>query len=264
MFFIPGELISALTFPGVMLHEWAHEFFCKRLGVAVHEVKYFQLGKKVAGYVIHEIPSTYKQTFWISVGPLLINSLVAVLLSFVALQIKSDGWLLYVFFWLAVSAGMHSFPSDQDMSNIQERSKAALKEGGSFFHYLSFPFVWLVWLGNKLRIVWFDAIWAFMLVSIGGGFNAITDDQQDKLFSQVSICKAQVAELESQTDKDITTLDNMEVQANQYKNDNDEENYNKLIDPYNTLLAKVKEESSSYETQLTACNNLVDKYNANR
>lgn len=61
MFFIPGELISALTFPGVILHEWAHKLFCKRLGVKVLEVKYFQIGKKVAGYVVHE-PPYYLQT----------------------------------------------------------------------------------------------------------------------------------------------------------------------------------------------------------
>ena len=268
MFFIPGALISALTFPGVVLHEWAHKFFCDRLGVKVHAVKYFQLGKKVAGYVIHEIPTTYKQTFWVSVGPLLVNSLTAILLSFIASQTVSNGWLIYVLFWLAISAGMNSFPSDQDMKHIQEGSKNALKEGGSFFHYLAFPFVWLIWLGNKLKIIWFDAIWAFMLISIGGGFNTITkdvaNDQQNNLSVQIDTCKTTITELGNQVNSDQTILDNMDTQMTQYQNSGDKTDYNNLVDPYNTLLAKIKEESSNYKTQKTACNNLVDKYNTSQ
>lgn len=268
MFFIPGALISALTFPGVILHEWAHEVFCKWLGVKVHEVKYFQIGKKVAGYVLHEPPTTYKQTFWISVGPLLVNSLVAILLSFIASQTVADGWFMYILFWLAISAGMNSFPSDHDMEHIKQGSKTALKEGGSFFHYLAFPFVWLIWIGNKLKVIWFDAIWAFMLISVGGGFNSITKDitsnQQSNLSAQIDTCKATVTELGNQVDSDQTAFDNMDTKINQYKNAGDETNYNNLVDPYNALLAKLKEESTNYETQRTACNNLIDQYNANR
>ena len=267
MFFIPGQLIALLTFPGVILHEWAHEFFCKRLGVKVIEVKYFQFWKKVAGYVTHEIPKTYKQTFWISIGPLLVNSFTAILASFIARQIVSGGWLWYLLLWLAISAGIHSFPSDHDMSHISSASKSAIKEGGSFLHYLAFPFVWLIWIANKLSIIWFDAIWAIFLVSIGGGFgsfNDITTTQQDKLSAQIDTCKSTLATLGTQEGNDQIVLDNMDNQMTTYKNSNDETNYNNLVNPYNTLLTKVKDENSSYETQLTTCNNLIDQYNSNQ
>lgn len=268
MFFIPGQLIAALTFPGVILHEWAHKFFCEKLGVPIHEVKYFQLGKKVAGYVRHEAPKTYKQTFWISVGPLLINSLVAVILSFIALQTVQGGWLWIFLLWLAISAGMHSFPSDQDMQNIALASKSSLKEGGSFLHYLAFPFIWLIWLANKLRFFWFDVIWALMLISIGGGFNAINKDytntQQSNLSAQIDVCQQAVTALGGQVNNDQTALNNMDTQMTQYQNEGDDADYNNMVNSYNTLLTRIKEESSNYETQRTACNNLIDQYNSNQ
>ena len=178
---------------------------------------------------------------------------------------------MYILFWLAISAGMHSFPSDQDMNHIKIGSRVALKEGGSLLHYLAFPFVWLVWLGNKLRIIWFDAIWAVMLVSIGGGFNAITKDitstsssRQNILSAQIDICKTTVATLEDQANNDQTTLNTMDAQMTKYDTDGDNTNYNSLVDPYNTLLEKVKAELSNYDTQLAECNKMIDQYNSNR
>ena len=165
---IPGFLISLVTFPGVIIHEWAHKKFCDWLNVPVHKVVYFRLGNP-AGFVEHENPTTYKQTFWISVGPLVVNSLATIILSVIASQIIPDGWLYVVLIWLAFSIGMHSFPSDHDMQQVSSASKLALKRGGSFLHYLSFPFVTLIWIANKLRFFWFDAIYAFILITIGGG-----------------------------------------------------------------------------------------------
>jgi len=43
-------LIALVTFPGIILHEWAHKFFCDRTGVPVYKTCYFRLGNP-AGYV---------------------------------------------------------------------------------------------------------------------------------------------------------------------------------------------------------------------
>ena len=53
MFIVPGLIISILTFPGVIVHELAHQICCKICGVAVYQVKYFQF-QNPCGYVIHE------------------------------------------------------------------------------------------------------------------------------------------------------------------------------------------------------------------
>ena len=73
----------------------------------------------------------------------------------------------YLLAWLSISIGMHAFPSDQDAVNVLARSKNSLTDGGSFFHYLAYPFFWAIWLANKLRFFWFDLLYAFALFSIG-------------------------------------------------------------------------------------------------
>ena len=42
MFVIPGFIISLVTFPGVIVHELAHQIFCMLMKVPVYDVKYFQ------------------------------------------------------------------------------------------------------------------------------------------------------------------------------------------------------------------------------
>ena len=62
MFFIPGQLISLLTFPGVIVHEWAHKLYCNWTGVLVHKVVYFQFANP-AGYVLHSEPKNIARFF---------------------------------------------------------------------------------------------------------------------------------------------------------------------------------------------------------
>ena len=163
---IPGWLIAALTFPGVMIHEWSHKKFCDWTGVRVRQVVYFRFGNP-AGYVIHEQPQKYNQVFLISIGPLIINSLLTIILSYFAAQSYPKSILSNLLVWLAISSGMHSFPSDQDASHIFNESKTLLKNGGSFLHYLAYPFYALIWIANKLRFLWFDLWYAAGLMSLG-------------------------------------------------------------------------------------------------
>jgi len=68
MFFVPGALISVLTFPGVIVHEIGHLVFCRFYRVAVLKVCYFRFGNP-AGYVIHEKPRSATQSMMIGIGP---------------------------------------------------------------------------------------------------------------------------------------------------------------------------------------------------
>ncbi len=160
--------VSFLTFPGVMFHEWAHKTFCQLSGVRVHRVVYFRFGNP-AGFVSHDEPRHYFQNFWISVGPLVINSLVAVLFTSLALRLSYNPRFSLVLLWLALSAGMHAFPSNHDMRHISSASRAALRSGGSLIHYLSFPFVGLIILANELKFFWFDFVYAMLLIALGIG-----------------------------------------------------------------------------------------------
>ncbi|OGL63263.1 hypothetical protein A2839_03545, partial [Candidatus Uhrbacteria bacterium RIFCSPHIGHO2_01_FULL_47_10] len=119
---IPGFLISLLTFPGVVLHEFAHKKFCDLFNVKVLKVNYLTLSGD--GYVIHEKPKDFKSTFWISVGPLILNSVSCFVLGLItASQILHAGALYYLAGWLAISFGAHSFPSNHDVEHILKESK---------------------------------------------------------------------------------------------------------------------------------------------
>jgi hypothetical protein len=161
--FIPWWLVSIVTFPWIVIHEWAHKKYCDRTWVKVLEVVYFQIWNP-AWYVIHEEPKEYNQTFRISIWPLIINSIVTLSLSYFATQTIVDSSLYLFLFWLALSSWIHAFPSDQDASNIFDRSKRSLKNWGSKLHVIAYPFYALIWLANKLRFFWFDLIYAVVLM----------------------------------------------------------------------------------------------------
>ena len=163
MFFIPGWLLSILTFPGVMVHEAAHRLFCDLAKVPVYEVCYFRVGNP-AGYVIHGHSPTLRQAFLISVGPLIVNTILCSLITFAAvpqlffLADHSFSLPVYALAWMGLSIGMHAFPSNTDMKNFVDQMHLAAYKGP--FYYLGRLFQGLIYLANGLRIVWFDAFYA--------------------------------------------------------------------------------------------------------
>lgn len=172
MMFIPGFLISLLAFPGVILHELAHKHFCDRYGVPVFEVCYFKLGNP-AGYVVHDEPRSYRESFAISVAPFLVNTLAALAVFGVVVtfwanpdatgiateQLGVSGWLLV---WIGVSAAMHAFPSTGDAESIWARTQRDWR--ASPFVLLGLPVVGLIYVANLLSFLWFDVIYAIALL----------------------------------------------------------------------------------------------------
>ena len=155
MFLIPSWLVSIITFPGVVIHEFAHKIFCDITGVRVQKVKYWKLGNP-AGYVIHDEPTHLYQTFLISVGPLIVNTAIAILLACVSLRVQTSVTGRAILIWIAFAAGACAFPSDADAMNVVE-------QGG----FLLYPFFALIWLANKLRYFYFDFIYSALLLLIG-------------------------------------------------------------------------------------------------
>jgi hypothetical protein len=122
MFFIPGILVSALTFPGVVIHELAHQMFCRYFNVPVYEVCYFHFGNPT-GYVIHGQPEKWTHSVLIAAGPFFMNSILGVVLTFPSVLRVSefdgatsvfDGILL----WLGISIAMHAIPSIGDAKSM--------------------------------------------------------------------------------------------------------------------------------------------------
>ena len=168
MFFIPGEAISILTFPGIIVHEFSHMFFCKLRKVAVLDVCYFKVGNP-AGYVIHESTSNFTTTFLVSMGPFFINTLFCLLIclpAYMPIQFfELSHPLSYFLIWLGVSIGMHAIPSNQDANNVFDQAKHKIKQG-NILAILSFPLIGLIYLFNVLRFFWIDLIYG---IAIGIG-----------------------------------------------------------------------------------------------
>jgi hypothetical protein len=164
MFFIPGIIISILTFPGVIIHEFGHYIFCKVRKVQVFDAKFFQLNLNVSGYVIHKEPDDFLSVFLISIGPLIVNTILCLLVTLPAAipyYLFGDRSIItYFYIWLGLSIGMHAFPSNQDANNLWLRAKEEVKKR-NILAIISLPLCVLVFIANLLRIIWFDAIYAF-------------------------------------------------------------------------------------------------------
>ncbi len=172
MFFIPGEIIAALTFPGVIVHEFAHMFFCKLRNVPVFDAVYFQL-KNPSGYVIHERTENFTTTFLVSMGPFFVNTLLCLFICLPAYMpvkfFELDHMFSYFLIWLGVSIGMHAIPSNQDAQNVYEQAKDRAKKG-NLLAIISFPLVGMIYVFNFLRFFWIDVIYG---VAIGVGIPSL-------------------------------------------------------------------------------------------
>ena len=165
---IPGQIISALTFPGVVVHEFAHETFCKVFKVPVYEVCYFRFGNP-AGYVIHEKSNNWHQDVLIAAGPFFLNSLIGALLAFPVVinspdleNLNSIGGL---FLWLSVSIAMHAIPSTGDAKSMWKAvsgNKAPL-----IAKIIVSPIIAVIYLLSWGSFFWLDVIYGLCVCFIG-------------------------------------------------------------------------------------------------
>jgi hypothetical protein len=171
---MPGIIVTLLTFPGVIVHEYAHYKMCEWKEIDVQEVVFFQIGSP-AGYVLHEEPSEYADALAISGAPFLLNTGLAVglflLYGGIAFATGSSdgtgGILGIVLLWLGVSIGMHAIPSSGDAKVLWMQAKKHWR--ASLLGLLGFPIAALIYVANLLSFLWFDLVYAVLLffLSIG-------------------------------------------------------------------------------------------------
>ena len=165
--FVPGFIISIATFPGVIVHELAHQLFCRYFKVPVFKVVYFQVGNP-AGYVLHEAVRKKGQGILISVGPFLVNTILGALISLPAalpvFKFNTAGPLDYLLIYLGVSIAMHAFPSRGDANVIWN----AIKEEDTplWIRIIGYPVVGLIYLGALGSFFWLDLLYG-VAVAVG-------------------------------------------------------------------------------------------------
>lgn len=162
---IPSFVISTVTFPGVMAHEFAHRLFCGLTGTKVHDVCYFRFGNP-AGYVVHDSPSSVWRHILIGIGPLLVNTAIGFLIGLLIFHdyLKRDAlvflWLALI--WLGISIAMHSFPSTGDANTIWKA--VWRREAPLLSKLLGTPLVIVIYLGALGSILWLDLVYGLAVV----------------------------------------------------------------------------------------------------
>lgn len=161
MFIIPRELSSILTFPGTVVHEWAHKLAAENRGLRVSEVCYFRIDSP-PGYVKHEHPPTYFDDFLVTFAPLMVNTLVA--LGLFVLN-PFGGTVFAIVAALTVMIGMGALPSKGDATSLWKRAKRL--RSPSTFVTLSLPVVAILYVADKLRFLWLDFFYGIGLLTLG-------------------------------------------------------------------------------------------------
>ncbi|MDF2883882.1 MAG: hypothetical protein K0R54_4447 [Clostridiaceae bacterium] len=159
--FIPGFLISIITFPGVIVHEMAHQLFCRICRVAVIDVCYFRFGNP-AGYVVHEHPKNSYQHLLIGIGPFFVNTILGALIALPAavpilnfgVRFNENSILDYFIIWIGVSIAMHSFPSTGDARSMWD--SIMKKDTPLKTKIFTVPIVGLIYIGAVGSVAWLD------------------------------------------------------------------------------------------------------------
>ncbi|MCI9306465.1 MAG: DUF3267 domain-containing protein [Lachnospiraceae bacterium] len=166
---IPGVLISLATFPGVIIHELAHQIFCMLCGLKVYEIKYFQMSNP-NGYVVHESTDHPLKVFLTCMGPFFINSVLGIVILLPA-SIELMTFREYtdplnlLLGWLGFSILMHAFPSRGDAKVMICRIlKNPYVSVG--WKALAAPFVGLIYICSVGRIFWLDLLYAGVLAML--------------------------------------------------------------------------------------------------
>jgi hypothetical protein len=160
--FIPGFLITLATFPGVIVHELAHQLFCRLFKVPVFKVVYFKTGNP-AGYVLHEPVSNKWQSMMISVGPFVVNSLIIGFQSALPVfKFDNGNFADYILIYLGVSIAMHAFPSTGDAKCIWNDLKDP--DTSLLVKIVGYPIVGLIYLGSIGSFFWLDLAYGIALV----------------------------------------------------------------------------------------------------
>jgi len=161
MFIIPGILISIVTFPGVIVHELAHQLMCRFTKTPVINVCYFRF-ERPNGYVVYEKTNEFRKIVAISMGPFIVNSLVGLIIFIAGRFSVGKIGLEYFLMWLGISIIMHAFPSETDLDYVFD----GLKEKGRLIieKILLYPLAWFMELGTFGKVVWLDLGYSLLLV----------------------------------------------------------------------------------------------------
>jgi hypothetical protein len=168
-------ILSYVLFIGVVIHEAAHELFCKIYGVKVEKVQYFYLKKKrglfrkfVDGFGYNKLKEKKNPTrsflaaFSIAIAPVVVNGLsVALIIYFLPNLMESPYYGIFIYLIIALMYG--ALPSRPDLavagSIFQKNFSRGLIE--------LFMLIFVIGICFGLLIVWQAALWiSFSIIGV--------------------------------------------------------------------------------------------------
>ncbi|MFA5154938.1 MAG: metalloprotease family protein [Patescibacteria group bacterium] len=152
-------LYFILMAPGIIVHELAHAFFCWLFKVKIYSINLLRFDR-VAGYVTHEEPRGFFASFFVSFGPLIINSALAVWL-FAKVNWASHDWRILLYLWLAIALGLQAIPSTGDAKALWQSANHKLLRNPLVI--LFYPLVLLLYILNFLKRLYIDFIFVVFL-----------------------------------------------------------------------------------------------------
>lgn len=160
---IPSKYSSFVTFPGVIVYQYVRYLFCKSAKIKVYKVCLFDF-KNLYGYVQHEGLKKPYQGFIITIGPFLVNSLLAALISipasFESNQLFFKGATL-ILKWLSISIAANAFPNLNDGMKVCELTWST--KNALISKILSIPFFAFVYIITLGSVYWLDLIYGVAL-----------------------------------------------------------------------------------------------------
>ncbi|MFA5184025.1 MAG: hypothetical protein WC456_00695 [Patescibacteria group bacterium] len=147
--------------PGVIVHELAHAFFCWLFGVKIYNINLLRFNR-IAGYVTHAEPAGFFSSFFISFGPLIINSALAIWL-FAQVGWVYD-WRTLLYLWLGIALGFQAIPSTGDAQSLWQNANHNFLRRPLVI--LFYPLVLLLYILNFLKRFYIDLIFVLALLYV--------------------------------------------------------------------------------------------------
>jgi len=200
---LPSLLFNALTFPGLLANQVLQGLFEERFGAPtrrfavpddldeaeleenperLQEIRELDESEdpepheQVEYAVDYEGVEQYRHLFWLVLGPFFVTSVLALVLFGASVGAEAAGFatrqgnvaLWLVLFYPGFAVAAHAFPNSEPTNALYDRSGTT----SSRLRLVGYPLVAVSKLGNALRFLWVDAIYAiglYLLVAVPGG-----------------------------------------------------------------------------------------------
>ena len=164
--FIPRNIISLLTFPGIILKNISYKMMCKIYKREVFEVSYFSLENEGRGYVSYSMAERNIDNILFYLSSFFMNTIIGMLTGMPTAILMVSERRVDVFtltlLWLSISIVMNAFPDEEDSELIWKMTD--IKEIGLVKSILIYPITGFIKMASVLTWTLFDLFYAVFLI----------------------------------------------------------------------------------------------------